>query len=131
MAKTKKPKREFSKTLLIQESALMWVHTIAHILLAFYCIFKGYGGSLPWLTASASLPWAAYGVSQVYYYKKSLVENSKGGIKYESVLAELEQAAAKAQGVYEEEPYVDESYYEAPYADYNNGNSEVDLDYGI
>ena len=130
MAKTKKT-REFSKTLLIQESALMWVHTIAHILLAFYCIYKGFGGSLPWLTASASLPWAAYGVSQVYYYKKSLVENSKGGVKYESVLAELEKAAAKAQGTYTEKPYVDESYYEAPYANYDNTSSDTDLDYGI
>ena len=67
-----KQKREFSKTLLIQESALIWISTLAYIALAFYCIFNGYMGSLPWLTASASLPWAAYGVSQVYYYKKEL-----------------------------------------------------------
>lgn len=84
--------KEFSKLLLIQESVLIWIHTIAHISLAFYCITLGYTGTLPWLAASASLPWAAYGVSQVYYYKKSLVENSKGGIKYETVLKELDSA---------------------------------------
>ena len=88
-------KREFSKSLLIQESALIWISTLAYIVLAFYCIFNGYMGSLPWLTASASLPWAAYGVSQVFYYKKSTIENSKNGIKYETVLKELDQAYDK------------------------------------
>lgn len=87
-----KKKLEFSKTLLIQESALIWISTLAYIALAFYCIYSGYIGSLPWLTASASLPWAAYGVSQVYYYKKSTVENAKDGVKYESVMRELDLA---------------------------------------
>ena len=36
-----------------------------------------------------SFPWTAYGVSQVFYYKKSTVENSKDGIKFESVMAEV------------------------------------------
>lgn len=87
-----KKKLEFSKTLLIQESTLIWISTLAYIALAFYCIYSGYIGSLPWLTASASLPWAAYGVSQVYYYKKSTVENAKDGVKYESVMRELDLA---------------------------------------
>ena len=87
-----KKKLEFSKTLLIQESALIWISTLAYIALAFYCIYSGYIGSLPWLTASASLPWAAYGVSQAYYYKKSTVENAKDGVKYESVMRELDLA---------------------------------------
>lgn len=46
-------------------------------------------GSLPWLAAMISFPWTAYGVSQVFYYKKSTVENSKDGIKFESVMAEV------------------------------------------
>jgi hypothetical protein len=29
------------------------------------------------------LPWAAYGASAVYYYKKSMKENTSGGITYE------------------------------------------------
>lgn len=84
-----KRKQEFSKKLLLQESILIWVHTIAHILLAFYCIYKGYTGSLPWLAAEASLPWATYGVSQVFYYNKAKSENSKNGIKYEASMLEL------------------------------------------
>ena len=88
--KTPKARREFSKTLLIQESALMWIHTIGCLGLAWYCIHLQFDASLPWIAASVGLPWAAYGVSQVFYYKKSLAENITGGIKYESVLKELD-----------------------------------------
>ena len=88
--KQRKPKKEYSKSLLNQESALIWITTLAYIALAFFCIIQGYTGSLPWITASASLPWAAYGVSQVFYYKKSMLENTKGGIKYDTVMKELD-----------------------------------------
>ena len=89
MKRNKKPKREFSKTLLIQESVLIWITTLLFVGLAFYCVYLGYVGSLPWLTAMVSLPWTAYGVSQVYYYKKSMAENTKDGVKFESVMAEV------------------------------------------
>lgn len=82
--------KEFSKVLLIQESALIWINTIAHILLAFYCVMCGYAGALPWVSASASLPWVAYGVSQGFYYNKAKAENSKNGIKYDTVMKEIE-----------------------------------------
>lgn len=85
-----KDKLEFSKTLLIQESALIWVTTLAYIFLAFYCIKYQYLGTLPWLTAGVSLPWVAYGVSQGFYYNKSKAENSKDGIKYELAVKEAE-----------------------------------------
>ena len=79
-----KNKRAFSKTLLIQESALLWIMTLAFLGLAYMCIDKEFAASLPWLAAMVSFPWAAYGVSQVYYYKKSMAENTTGGITYES-----------------------------------------------
>lgn len=93
-AKKKKEKRhnEFSKILLIQESILIWIITIAFIGLAYLSIFLGYLGSLPWLTAMVSLPWGAYGVSQAFYYKKSQAENTKNGVKYESVIQTLNTA---------------------------------------
>lgn len=91
----KKPKKEYSKGLLIQESVLIWITSLLYIALAFFCIVYGYTGSLPWITASASLPWAAYGVSQVFYYKKSMLENTKGGIKYDTVMKELDNSLEK------------------------------------
>jgi hypothetical protein len=37
----------------------------------------------------ASLPWTAYGISQAMYYRKSAIENSKDGIKYDVVMTNL------------------------------------------
>lgn len=83
----KQTRKEFSKWLLIQETALIWITTIAFLILAFVCIWKQYFGELPWLAAMAAFPWTAYGVSQAFYYKKAMAENTVGGIKYESAFA--------------------------------------------
>lgn len=71
----KKEKKEFSKRLLVQESALIWIMTLGLLILAFICVFKEAYAELPWLTAMVALPWGAYGVSQAYYYKKAEREN--------------------------------------------------------
>ena len=47
-------------------------------------------GTLPWLITLITVVWGAYGVSQVFYYKKSLAENTVGGIKYDTVVKELD-----------------------------------------
>ena len=88
MAKNSK-KNEFSKTLLIQESILIWIVTLSFLFLAFTCIINQYFGELPWLAAMAACPWAAYGISQACYYRKSEKENTRDGIKFESVMAQL------------------------------------------
>ena len=59
----KRNKKEFSKVLLIQESILIWIVTIAFIALAYYCVANQYFGELPWLAAMVGFPWTAYGVS--------------------------------------------------------------------
>lgn len=82
-------KKEFSKSLLIQESILIWIHTIAMITLAFMCVFMQFFGELPWLAAMVAFPWTAYGISQHAYYKKAEKENTKDGIKYEAVMKGL------------------------------------------
>ena len=105
MKKDKKEnkKREFSKALLIQESFLIWIMTIAFIVLAFICIKQQYFGELPWLTAMVAFPWTAYGVSQMFYYKKALAENTKNGIKYEAVLEELRKKEEGSNNLFEDE----------------------------
>lgn len=89
-----KKKTEFSKKLLIQESVLIWIVTIAFLVLAFYCVHNQFFGELPWLAAMCGFPWTAYGVSQACYYKKSEKENTKGGIRYETALKESQNEAA-------------------------------------
>ena len=81
-------KTEFSKKLLIQESLLIWVVTLAFIVLAFVCIQNQYFGELPWLAAMAACPWTAYGASQAFYFRKAEKENTEGGIKYATVMHE-------------------------------------------
>lgn len=90
--------REFSKTLLIQESILIWITTFAYVLLAFFCIKQGFTGTLPWLTAGVGLPWTAYGVSQAFYYNKSKNENTQGGIKYEMALKDFDYQIQSSLG---------------------------------
>lgn len=77
-----KHKMEFSKILLIQESILVWITTIAFIVLAFLSIYTGFIGEFTWLAAMCTALWAAYGASQAFYYKKAMAENTEGGIKY-------------------------------------------------
>ena len=84
--KNEKKKMEFSKLLIIQESVLIWIITLAAIGLAYICILNQFFGELPWVTALVGLPWTAYGMSQGFYYKKAEKENTKGGIKYETTL---------------------------------------------
>ena len=88
MKKTKQ-KMEFSKRLLLQESMLIWIITIAFIVLAFVCVKNQYFGELPWLAAMCGFPWTAYGASQAFYFKKAEKENTEGGIKYETTMQEL------------------------------------------
>lgn len=83
-----KKKIEFSKILLIQESILVWITTISFIVLAFMSIGKDFIGELSWLATLSTALWAAYGVSQAFYYKKAMAENTQGGIKYKMITEE-------------------------------------------
>lgn len=115
--------KEFSKVLLIQESALIWIMTLSFIGLAALCIIKDYVGSLPWLTAMVSLPWTAYGVSQCFYYNKAKAENTKEGIKYETVLAEMKEAYSVQQPP--------EDGIDFPISNGEDDAESIDIDYGI
>ena len=99
----KKEKKEFSKILLIQESILIWLITFGFFALAYMCIKNGYLGELPWLTAMASFPWGVYGISQAAYYKKASLENTKGGLKFETTMNDLITSTEEQIGSYEEE----------------------------
>ena len=90
MKKKTENKMEFSKRLLLQESMLIWIITIAFIILAFVCVSNQYFGELPWLAAMCSFPWTAYGASQAFYFRKAEKENTEGGIKYATVMHEYQ-----------------------------------------
>lgn len=76
--------------MLNQESVLIWIVTLSGIFLAFWCVINQFLGELPWISVMISAPWAAYGVSQAFYYNKAKKENTVGGIVYETALREYE-----------------------------------------
>lgn len=126
MGKNKK-KIEFSKILIVQESVLIWIMTLAFIFLAYICILRGYTGSLPWLAAMVSFPWAAYAISQSMYYRKSMKENTRDGIKFESAIAQLYKDNGNSQDTYN--TYNINSNNNT--TNTTNSNNSIDLDYGI
>ena len=62
-----KQQLEFSKRLILDVRGLLWIVTIGGLLLAALCIYKGYLGSLPWLSAMVGLPWTSHGVVCSFY----------------------------------------------------------------
>lgn len=100
--------------------------TIGFLILAFVCIMKGYSGSLPWLAAMASFPWAAYGVSQVYYYKKSLAENTKDGIIFETALSNI-NTNINNNNNNDYSNNINNTYYQQEYEIDSNNNNDIDI----
>ena len=128
MARSNKKQREYSKSLLIQESALIWVVTIGMMFIALVCIIRGFTGSLPWLAAMVGFPWTAYGVSQAFYYRKSMKENTKDGIKYESVMAEVNATYGKLT---QNTSQIDWNAQNPTEDQRGESSNVIDLDYGI
>lgn len=89
-------KLDFSKRLIADIRALLWVVTVGGLLLAAYCIRRDYAGALPWLTAMVGLPWTAHGTVCAFYLNMAKSDHSDGGITFE---------AAKASGFH---PYAPE-----------------------
>lgn len=80
-------KIDFSKNLISDIRALLWLVTAGGIVLAAYCIYKGYTGSLPWLSAMVGLPWSAHGVVCSFYLNMAKSDHKSGGITFESAKA--------------------------------------------
>lgn len=78
---------DFSKQLICDIRGLLWVVTIGGLLLAAFCIYRGYLGSLPWLSAMVGLPWTAHGTVCAFYLNMSKSDHRVGGITYELMKA--------------------------------------------
>ena len=89
---------EFSKRLIADIRALLWVVTVGGLALAAYCIRAGYTGALPWLSSMVGLPWAAHGVVCSFYLNMARSDHSEGGITFETARAEGFHCGGKAAG---------------------------------
>lgn len=84
----KKKPLEYSKRVVRDIRALLWVVTVGGLVLAAYCIYSGYIGSLPWLSAMVGLPWSAHGVVCSFYLNMSKSDHREGGITFETAKAQ-------------------------------------------
>lgn len=82
-----KCKNEYSKQLITDIRKLLWIVTIGGLLLAGLCIWKGYTGSLPWLSAMVGLPWTAHGTVCSFYLNMCKSDHKEGGITFEQAKA--------------------------------------------
>lgn len=82
----KDKKREFSKQLINDIRLLLWIITISGIILAFYCVYLGYLGTLGWITALVGLPWSAHGVVCAFYLNMAKSDHRQGGITFEQAM---------------------------------------------
>ena len=80
-------RQEFSKRLIADIRALLWVVTVGGLALAAYCIRTGYTGALPWLTAMVGLPWTAHGTVCAFYLNMAKSDHKEGGITFERARA--------------------------------------------
>lgn len=89
MKKEEKVKLDHSKKLTNDIRSLLWLVTLGGLFLAFYCIYRGYTGSLPWVTAMVGLPWTAHGTVCSFYMNMAKSDHSVGGITFETAMANL------------------------------------------
>ena len=94
-----KKRIEYSKYLITDIRKLLWIVTIGGLLLAGLCIWKGYTGSLPWLSAMVGLPWTAHGTVCSFYLNMCKSDHKEGGLTFE-------QAKANNFTVLEESPQI-------------------------
>ena len=82
-------KRDFSKQLISDIRWLLWAVTTGGLLLAGYCIHKGYTGSLPWLSGMVGLPWTAHGVVCSFCLNMAKSDHKAGGITFEAAKKQI------------------------------------------
>ncbi|MBE6914528.1 MAG: hypothetical protein E7472_06310 [Ruminococcaceae bacterium] len=77
----------FSKRIVRDIRPLLWMVTLGGMALAFFAVWRGYTGSLPWITAMVGLPWSAHAAVCSCYMSMAKSDHREGGITYEAARA--------------------------------------------
>lgn len=78
-----KDRLDWSKQLIADIRILLWIVTVGGLLLAAFCIYRGFTGSLPWVSAMVGLPWTAHGTICSFYLNMAKSDHREGGITFE------------------------------------------------
>lgn len=82
----RKKKGSASRIIAIGVLAVDAAAVAAVLVLCYLAVFRGYTGSLPFLTALIGALQAAAAVVLAAYFNKSKAENTKGGIVYDTAV---------------------------------------------
>ena len=63
---------------------LLWIITIGGLLLAFYCVYSKFSGSLPWVAGMVSAVWVSKGTVESFYLNMAKSDHSVNGITFET-----------------------------------------------
>lgn len=67
------------------------------------CVYMGYLGTLPWISALIGLPWSAHGIVCSFYLTMAKSDHKKGRITYDLALKEIESNSASIYTVQTED----------------------------
>ena len=94
----KKTKKQFSKKLAVWILILDVLSIILTFVLCFISVFLDYQGELTYLVTTITALQFATGFVLASYFKKSAMENTCGGIVYETALKQYENEGANNNG---------------------------------
>lgn len=78
---------DFSKQMLKDTRALLWIVSVGGLLLAVYAIHEGFTGALAWITALVGLPWTSEATKYAFYTNMAKSDHSVGGITHDAAAA--------------------------------------------
>jgi hypothetical protein len=81
---------DYSKKIIRDIRALLWIVTIAGIVLAFCCVYRGFLGTLGWITTLVGLPWSAYSTVCSFYLNMAKSDHREGGITYDMAMKQFD-----------------------------------------
>ena len=91
---------QYSKRVLSDIRALLWVITIGGLALAVYVIWSGYSYGIEWISLMVSSAWACESVIVSFYMSKSRAEHLNNGTDYLRLQADIEHEKNLMMGAY-------------------------------
>lgn len=78
---------DFSKFVVLSVLIITIIAILFGFLLAFYCVFQGFTGTVPWIAATMTAICASLGTVCSFYQNMVKSDHSEGGITYETAKA--------------------------------------------
>ncbi len=78
---------DFSKFVVFSVLVVTCMTTVLGFVLAFYCVYKGFTSTMPWIATTMTAAWAALGTVCSFHTSLTKSDHSQGGITFEAAKA--------------------------------------------